>query len=58
MVYTRMLNLVPCAIQADLVAYPSYTQQFTSFTPANSMLPVLSLSPLLPFGNHRSDDLL
>ena len=32
LVYYRILNIVPCAIQQDLVVYPSYIYQFKSVT--------------------------
>ena len=43
MVYCKILNIVPCAIQQDLV-YPSYIEQFAS---ANLKLPILYSAPSL-----------
>ena len=37
MVYPRILNIVPCATQQDLVVYPLYIYQFAS---ANPKLPI------------------
>ena len=39
LVYHRMLNLVPCAVQEDLIVYPSYTRQFASANPKLSTHP-------------------
>ena len=50
-VYHRVLNIVSCALQEDLVVYPSYIQQFAS---ANPKLPVLPSLTSLPLGNPKS----
>ena len=51
MVYHRILNIVPCAVQWDLVVYPSCIYQFASADPNFPVRP--SLHPL-PLGDHRS----
>ena len=33
MVYHRIVNIVPCAIQKDNVVYPFYIHQFASANP-------------------------
>ena len=33
MIYHRILNIVPCAIQKDLVVYPLYIHQVALLTP-------------------------
>ena len=38
LIYYSLLSIVPCAIQQDLFAYPSYRYQFA---PAHPELPVL-----------------
>ena len=48
MVYHRVLNMVPCAVQQDLV-YLSYMWQFASAHPKLRVQP-----PSLPLGNRRS----
>ena len=48
-VYHRILNIVPCAIQQDFVVYPFYVYQFTS---ANQT-PNPTLSHPIFLGNHR-----
>ena len=45
------IQLVPCAMQQDLVVYPFYKYQFAS---ANPKFPIHHSPPLLPFGNHKS----
>ena len=45
----RILNRVPCAIQQDLVVYPSYMYQFASDNPKLPVLP--SPTPLICFLN-------
>ena len=50
MVYYRTLNIVPCAIQQDLVVYPFYIYQFAS---ANSKFPIHP-SPTISLGNCKS----
>ena len=50
MAYHKMLNIVPCAVQRDLV-YSPYTKLFAS---ANPKLPILPFPTLLPTGNHKS----
>ena len=47
--YAWILNIVPCAVQKDRIAYPFYTKQFAS---ANSKLS--SFPPCSPPGSHRS----
>ena len=50
-VYHRILNIIPCAIQKDLVIYLFYIYQFVS---ANPKLPI-QLSPThLCLGNNQS----
>ena len=44
MVYHRILNIVPYAIQQELVVYPSYTYQFESANPKLPIYPSLTLS--------------
>ena len=39
MVYLRILNIVPCAIQWDCVVYPSSLHQFASSNPRPPVLP-------------------
>ena len=51
MVYHRIVNIAPCAIQQDLVVCPSCIYWFTS---ANSRLPVLPSPSLPPLGSHKS----
>ena len=41
MVYHRILNIIPCAIQQDLVVYPSYIKQLTSANPKSFPPPIL-----------------
>ena len=43
MVYHRILNIVPCAIQSDLVVYPFYIYQFSSANPNLTLHPSPSL---------------
>ena len=50
MVYHRVLNIVPCAMQQDLVAYPFHVQQLNSLhlpIPNSHCIP-----PLLPWQPH------
>ena len=49
MVYYNTLNIVPCAIQQDLVVYLFYIQQFVSASPKL----LIYSSPPFPFGNHK-----
>ena len=42
MVCYKILNIVPCAIQQDLVVYPSYIKQFASANPRLPILPSLT----------------
>ena len=51
MVYHRILNIVPCAIQQDLVVYPFYIYKLTS---ADSNLPLHSSPNPRPLDNHQS----
>ena len=51
MVYPRILNIVPCALQQDLIAYPFSIQQFVS---ANPNLPLHPTTTLLLPDNHKS----
>ena len=50
MVCHKILNIIPCAIQQDLVVYPSYIYQFVY---ANPKLPIHP-SSTPPLGNHKS----
>ena len=50
MVYHRILSTVPCAIQQDLVVYPSYTSLHLLIPNSQSIPPPLPL----PLGNHKS----
>ena len=43
----KILNMVPCAIQQDLVVYPFYIQQFLSANPKLLIYPPPHLSPLV-----------
>ena len=43
MVYHRMLNIVPCALQQDLVVYPFFIYYFASTKPK---------LPIHPFPHH------
>ena len=45
MVYHRMLNIAPCAVQWDPVVYPFCTYQFASANPKPPVLPSPILSP-------------
>ena len=49
--YQRLLNMVSCAIQQDLVVYPSYIRQFAS---ANPKLPVIPSPTPLSLVSHNS----
>ena len=49
MVYHRILNIVSCAIQSDLVVYPFCIYQFSSANPNLTLHPIPSLFPL---GSH------
>ena len=51
MVCHWILNIVPCAIQEDLVAHPSYVFWFAS---ANSKVPLHPSSTPLLLGSHES----
>ena len=49
MVYPRILHMISGSIQQDLVAYPSYIQQFTSANPRFPIHPsLISPSPWQP----------
>ena len=53
MVYCRILNIVLCHIQSDLVVYPFYMEQVASASPHlpnSSSVP----TPSTPLGNHTS----
>ena len=52
MVYHRLLNIVLCAMQQDVVVYAFYTYKLT---PANPKLPLLPFSNPLPLGNHKAN---
>ena len=43
---TSDLDIDPCAIQQDLIAYPLQLQEFASINPRLSVHPTPSLSPL------------
>ena len=51
MVYPRIFNIVPCALQQDLVVYPSYIKKLTSTNPSLQLHPSTNA---LPLGNHQS----
>ena len=51
MVYPKKLDIVPYAIQWDLIAYLFYLLQFS---PTNPKLLVHSTSSPLPLGNQKS----
>ena len=51
LVYHRMLNIVPCAIQQDLVVYSFSVKYLAS---ADPKLPIHPSPAPLPLGNHRS----
>ena len=51
MVYRRILNMVSCAGQWDLIVYPSYMEELPS---AHPKLPIHPSLPQLPFGNPMS----
>ena len=51
MFYPKKLDIVPCAIQQDLIAYPLQRQKFASCKPKLPVPP--SPSPSL-LGNHKS----
>ena len=51
MVYLRVLGVVPCAAQEDLIAHASFMEELTS---ADLRLPGPSSPTLLPLGNHKS----
>ena len=51
MIYLRIFNIVPCAVQEDLVVYPSYIYSFAS---ANPTLPLHPSPTPIPIGNHKS----
>ena len=53
MVYHRILNIVPCAIQSDTVVYPSYIHNSLHLLVPNAQ----SFPPLhtLPLGNHKGE---
>ena len=54
LVYHRILNLVACAIQEDLVVYPPHARQFASANPQLPVRPFPSPSLLLaPLANTR-----
>ena len=46
MVYHRILNIVPCAIQWDLVVNSIYIEWFASANPKLPILPFPTASPL------------
>ena len=50
MAYLRILNIVPCDIQQDLVVYPSYIHQF-----ASNQFPIQPSPILLPFAAATSE---
>ena len=50
MVYLKILNILPCALQEDLDVYPFCVHYFASI---NSKLPVHPLLTSLSLGNHK-----
>ena len=50
---SQVLNIVPCAVQQNLVVYLFHTKQF-AYVSASPQIPVQSSPITLPFDNHRS----
>ena len=51
MVYHRIMNIILCAIQSDLVVHPFYIEEFPSASSKFSLYPM----PLsFPLGNYKS----
>ena len=51
MVYLRILNIVPCAIQSDLVVHSFYINSFHVLIPNSQSI---ARSPHIPLGNRKS----
>ena len=49
-IYYRILNIIPCATQEDLILYLFYIQQLVSVNPKLQIYP---FPPSFPFGNHK-----